>query len=366
MSQRATIDAFLEPLPTLGGAPLFDVRTPAEFARGHIPGAHNLPLFSDEERAVIGTLYKQRGRHEAMLQGLDLIGPRMRAMVEQVERIVGMSPEEYSGPPLRVHCWRGGMRSGSVAWLLSFYGYPCVVLDGGYKAFRRHVLDTFERETLTYLIVGGPTGSKKTELLAALAAHGEQTIDLEALANHRGSAFGHLLLDEQPSVEHFENMLAMALRACDPARPVWLEDESRLIGSVVLPSPFYQAMQRSKTFVIEIPLEERVAHLVKLYGKAKKRALVDAFTGIRKKLGGKKFTDALDALDERRLDQAAAIAITYYDKAYAHALGKREGSGIEHISFARKEATPGASHEDSGVVLGARASALISRAAMAE
>ena len=184
------IDAFL----AAGGA-LLDVRTPAEFRQGHIPGAANLPLFSDAERAEVGTLYKQQGRQAAVLRGLALVGPRMEALAAE---LVTWS-ERSAGAPLRLHCWRGGMRSGSVAWLAQQLELPVLLLEGGYKSYRRWVLELFERPWPLRLL-GGRTGCGKTELLLALRERGAAVVDLEGLAHHRGSSFGGLGLPEQPSV----------------------------------------------------------------------------------------------------------------------------------------------------------------------
>lgn len=308
---------------------IFDVRTPAEFEQGHIPGAHNLPLFSNEERAVIGTTYARKGQRQAIMEGLDYIGPRMRAIVEHVRATIG-EPEEHD-QPVHVHCWRGGMRSGSVAWLLEFYGYTCVVLDGGYKAFRQLALATFLQPYPRLLILGGSTGSGKTQVLHELAELGEQVIDLEAFANHRGSSFGAVELPDQPSVEHFENELAMVWRKLDLSRHVWLEDESRMIGSVALPKALYEAMRSAHTIVPEIGRERRLDHLVEIYGTARKQDLLDGFVRIRKRLGGLALSQALDALDARDLRKAASIALDYYDKAYAHGLSQRPAELVSKL-----------------------------------
>lgn len=318
-SSRLKIDDFLA-FAQEGKGVCFDVRTPAEFEQGHIPGAVNLPLFTNEERVIIGTLYKQQGREDAILRGLDMIGPKMRGFIEQVRDVVG-TPDEC--PRVYVHCWRGGMRSESMAWLLSFYGYKGAVLDGGYKAFRQYVLATFDDFQHPLLVLGGSTGSKKTELLHELNKLGEQTIDLEAIANHRGSSFGGLQKGPQPSVEMFENLLATELRTLDNTRHVWVEDESRMIGSVILPKPLYDRMQQSTTYVICIPEEERLAHLINLYGKASKSELIEGFVKIRKRLGGLALAQALDALDRGDLEEATKIALTYYDKAYNYGLEQR-------------------------------------------
>ena len=208
-----TIEAFLA-----GEGPILDVRSPGEFARGHIPGARNLPLFDDEERSEIGTLYKQSGRRVAVQRGLERVGPRLASLAEALRQAADAGGEA----PLRLHCWRGGMRSGSVAWLAGTLELPVVLLEGGYKAWRRRVLERFERPWPLHLL-GGRTGCAKTELLLALRQRGVAVIDLEGRAHHRGSSFGALGLPPQPSTEHYENLLAADLDALEGAPEIWLE-----------------------------------------------------------------------------------------------------------------------------------------------
>ena len=183
--------------------PLADVRTPAEFAHGHVPGAFNLPLFSDEERVSIGTTYKQVGKEAAILLGFDLTGPKWSGFIKQA---LEMAPEKK----IAVHCWRGGMRSGAMAWALDIYGFEVYQVEGGYKQYRRWVLDQFEA-TYALFILGGMTGSGKTRILHELRSLGQQVIDLEELAQHRGSSFGSMNKLVQPTQEQFENNLASEL-----------------------------------------------------------------------------------------------------------------------------------------------------------
>ncbi|HVZ56322.1 MAG TPA: rhodanese-like domain-containing protein, partial [Chitinophagaceae bacterium] len=184
--ERIPIEAFLQ---RLGQGPLIDVRSPAEYGHAHLPGAVSLPLFSDGERKIVGTLYKQEGREPAIRAGLDFFGPKMRPMVETVASWAGSPGSAPGGPPtVLVYCWRGGMRSAGVSWLLDLYGFRVYTLIGGYKRFRGYVLDTF-RTLFPLRLVGGYTGSGKTELLGELRKMGQAVIDLEALAVHRGSAF---------------------------------------------------------------------------------------------------------------------------------------------------------------------------------
>jgi tRNA 2-selenouridine synthase len=313
---------------------VFDVRTPAEFEKGHLLGAKNLPLFTDEERAVVGTLYKKEGRHRAILEGLDFVGPRMRQMVEAVERMAGPPGEE-----VLVHCWRGGMRSSSFAWLLELYGYRVTTLEGGYKAFRRWVIAELD-EPPPLRVIGGPTGVGKTEILWALEQMGEPVIDLEGLANHRGSAFGGLLLSEQPTQQHFQNRLAMAYRAVKPrGEPVWIEDESRLIGSCHLPNALVDALGSAPIYFLEAPIEERLGRLVDVYGEAPPRLLRESFEKIKKRLGGLHTKEAKQAVDAGDLAEAARHALRYYDKAYDRALSKRDDGTVCRVEVQGDPAT---------------------------
>lgn len=298
--------------------PIVDVRSPSEYAKAHIPGAVSLPLFSDTERAEVGTLYKKKGSQSAVLRGLDFVGPKMRSLVEEAGKLV---PDRK----LLLHCWRGGMRSGSVAWLLDLAGFEVHLLKGGYQAYRRHVHQVIERER-HYLILGGKTGSGKTEVLHGLQAHGEQVVDLEGLANHRGSSFGGIGQEDQPSTEHFENMLCDVLAGFSDDRPVWLEDESRRIGRVYLPDSIYGSIQTSKVLAIEVGKENRVERLVRDYGDAQTHELAAAIDRIAKRLGGQHVQAAQEALAAGDLAKVADITLTYYDKTYTHGL-KRRGEG---------------------------------------
>ena len=217
--ERTPIETFLD-----AGGPVLDVRAPAEFAQGHIPSAHNLPLFSDEQRAAVGTTYKQQGRQAAVQLGLDLVGPRLGRLGEQLQEMASQA----GGAPLRLHCWRGGMRSESLAWLSAQLGLKVVLLEGGYKAFRRWVLQQCEAPWPIHLL-GGRTGTGKTDLLLALAQEDVAMLDLEGLAHHRGSSFGNLGLPPQPSSEHYENRIALELHRQRDARQIWVAAAGRCV-----------------------------------------------------------------------------------------------------------------------------------------
>ena len=211
---------------------IIDVRSPKEFSQGHIPGAYNLPLFSNEERALVGTCYKQKGKEPAIKLGLEIVGPKMASFIEDARKI---SPNKQ----MLVHCWRGGMRSSSMAWLLELTGFDVSILKGGYKAYRNFALAIFN-EDYKLKILGGKTGSGKTQLLHQMNKLGIQIIDLEAIAHHKGSAFGKIGHDAQPTSEQFENNLAMALQTLNAKKEIWLEDESKGIGKCFIPMNFWQ------------------------------------------------------------------------------------------------------------------------------
>lgn len=290
-----------------------------------MPEAHNLPLFSNEDRAVVGTLYKDEGRKKAIRVGLDLVGPRMGELVDQVVDVLGQPVPEQ---PALVHCWRGGMRSQSVAWLLGLYGYDTHTLEGGYKAYRRDVLARIS-EVPPLIVLSGRTGSGKTAILHHLREIGHPVIDLEGLAEHRGSAFGSLV-EDQPTQQSFENRLADAL-AVEGSRPVWIEDEGRMIGRNNVPQPVYKAIRTSPVVVVQVPLEDRVQNLVEDYGETPASELVEAFDRISKRLGRERAQMAIRSVENRDYANAARIALDYYDRAYDHGLSKRDPGTVHRI-----------------------------------
>lgn len=299
--------------------PVIDVRAPLEFDQGHIPGALNIPLFSDEERRVVGTAYKQVNKEAAMYLGLDFAGKKLVELAKQGEKVAGR------GKTLLVHCWRGGMRSKSMVWLFETMGIKCHLLEGGYKSYRRHLHEQLE-VPLSLLVVGGRTGSGKTDILFHLREKGEQIIDLEGLAHHKGSAFGALGEDPQPTTEQFENNLHSALHSLDRSRRIWIEDESRNVGRCVIPGPFYQQMRDAKIVFLDISRELRASHLVKHYAGYEKEELKSCIQRISKKLGGDRTRNALEAVDGSDFLSTAMITLHYYDKSYMFSLAKNHES----------------------------------------
>lgn len=317
MKPRISATSFLQQQKSTD-IPLLDVRAPAEYASGHIPGALNMPLFTDAERAIVGTLYKQESREAAFLKGLDLIGPKMSQFVRAAKEV---APENQ----LLIHCWRGGMRSESMAWLYRTAGFEVGVLEGGYKGYRKQAR-TDLAQPLSLLVLGGNTGSGKTDILHALAAAGEQVIDLEGLAHHKGSAFGAMGQAPQPTTEQFENNLHKRLLELDPKRRIWVEDESRSIGKVFIADPFWKQMEQAPTLVIEVPVQVRVQRLVREYAAFSPQSLEDAFLRIQKRLGGLRLQQAREALAKGDFASTAEIALAYYDKAYNMCLAAKKHS----------------------------------------
>lgn len=326
--QKVTIEEFLQ---LAKQHPVFDVRSPGEYLHAHIPAAYNLPLFSDEERKMVGTAYKQESRETAIKIGLDYFGVKMKKMVEEAESIVqdhksGVRNFQTTDSKLLapnavlVHCWRGGMRSAGVAWLLDLYGFKVYTLVGGYKVFRKWTLQQFEKE-YAFNIIGGYTGSGKTLLLHEFKKKNKSIVDLEGLANHKGSAFGGM--GKQPSQEMFENLLALSLNAQELA-PTYLEDESQRIGNLQIPMPLWKTIRKSPVFFVDIPFEKRLEYITAEYGKLEKEKLVNAVIRIQKRLGGLETKNAINFLLEDNIKESFRILLKYYDKWYGKALLNRE------------------------------------------
>ena len=296
---------------------IIDVRSPGEYAHAHIPNAFSLPLFNDEERAAIGTTYKQESREAAIKLGLPFFGTKMQNMIEQVEGWAA-NYEKTNGkkPIILIHCWRGGMRSAAVAWLLDLYGLKTEQLTGGYKAYRNWVLAQFEKD-YSMKVLGGFTGSGKTEILLQLQKSKLPVIDLEGLANHKGSAFGALGQNAQASQEQFENNLARALLNISSQHPYfWIEDESQRIGTNMLPITFFKNMRNSICYFIDIPFDARLQFIAQAYGKFAVADLIAATLRIQKRLGGLETKTAVNLLVENNIEGAFSILLKYYDKVY--------------------------------------------------
>ncbi len=308
---------------------VIDVRSPSEFAHARIPDAYNIPIFSDEERKIIGTAYKQESKEIAIKLGLDFYGPNMRGIVEKVQELVAVSESKT----LIVHCWRGGMRSNAIAWLLDFYGFEVLLLEGGYKKFRLWGIQQFEIE-YNFNIIGGFTGSGKTLILDEFKTNGEIQIDLEGLASHKGSALGAIGQAPQPSQEMFENSLALKLfRATEVGngKVIYIEDESQRIGQLFVPLKIHEQMRKSNVFFLTIPFEVRLTYLVAEYGNHSKELIIAAIERIQKRLGGLETNNAIAYLVNDDTKECFRILLNYYDRWYEKGLNARE-NGKNKIS----------------------------------
>lgn len=382
------------PLPVV----IIDVRTPSEYERGHIPNAINIPLFTNEERVVVGTLYKQRSREVAIRRGLELVSPRMTLLASQLLAFSQQHQQQQQpNIPMYIYCHRGGMRSASVAWLAhEILHIPNVrTLSGGYKCYRRHVLDLFDDDdddnskqqqqtstttTTTYTwpqlhLLGGRTGCGKTDILLALRdnnnnIHEEKNgdgsgsvavVDLEGLANHRGSSYGSVGLTniQQPTVEQFENNLAAILlpmllnnNNSSNVKQIWLENENVMIGQCRIPTGLWYRMKNAPMVTIHRTFEERVSYLVSIYANnntddgnninGKEHAtttttsvgklLSDATRRISKRLGPQRTTLALEAIEAGNWDVACRHILDYYDRTYDKDISTRTSVIVVDVS----------------------------------
>ena len=314
---KTDVENFLELSKSI---PVCDVRSPAEYNSGHIPGAVNIPLFSNSERESVGIKYKKEGRLPAIKEGLALIGTQLSEKLSEACKL-------SENNKLLVYCWRGGMRSESMSWLFSLAGINARTLDGGYKSYRRHILEKLS-EQRKMIILGGLTGSGKTHILNYLKAQSQQVIDMEGLASHKGSAFGALGQNPQPTTEHFANILYNEWEKLDPANPVWLEDESRHIGSVFIPEVYFSNMQKSPVIVLMMDMDIRLPRLLKEYSLFQKDELKAAVMRIAKRLGGDNLKEAIKAIDNDNFAKAIEITLTYYDKAYLYGLSRKTPDNI--------------------------------------
>ncbi len=292
---------------------LIDVRTPLEFADDHIPGAFNVPLLSNEERVEVGTIYKQIGPVEARRRGLELTCHRFYVMVDQIMSL-------SAGKPIVVYCWRGGLRSHSVAMLVESCGTPARQLAGGYKAFRANVIEYFERCNFIspLIVMHGMTGTGKTTFINGLDPLRWATIDLEGLACHRGSAFGALGLAQDFTQKHFETVLWDAFRQLPVDSPIVLEGESQRIGKYSLPGCLYQKMADSCRVWCHAAIETRVQRLVDEYAHPEYQSeMLDALERIKKKLGGPRYSELKSRIEEWDVEGIARDLIEgYYDRMY--------------------------------------------------
>jgi tRNA 2-selenouridine synthase len=295
---------------------LIDARSEKEYIHAQIPGAVNIPLLNNEHRHLVGIEYKKNGREAAVSLGFELVGPHFHKFIKKADEL---SKKKEA----MIYCWRGGMRSSIMAWVLSMAGYKISLLKGGYKSFRNLILSQFAIPR-QILILGGHTGCGKTELLKELNKLGQSIVDLEDLANHKGSAFGSLGLPEQPSNEHFENLLGCILRRMTHEKLIWVEAESHSIGRVKIPDDFFDQLQNAPLIEIIASRQYRMKRIKDEYCIFPKEQLAGCTEKLSKRLGNQRLSEALSALSDRRFDDWLEILMDYYDKTYLHSLNERK------------------------------------------
>lgn len=348
MPEKINVEQLLQLRKTIA---VVDTRSEGEYEHAHIPGAKNLPLLNNDERAKVGTCYKQKGREEAVLLGFDLVGHKFGDYIRKAKELSknptqpspqgralsdGNSPLVGELEGVVIYCWRGGLRSNTMAWLLEKAGMNVYVLEGGYKTFRHWVLEEFNKP-LDVLVLGGKTGSGKTYILNEIKKQGEQFIDLEEIAHHRGSSFGALGQPAQTSTEQFENLLALELLNIDRTKTLWLENESSKIGTVKIPDSIFYKMRSAQVVEIEVPLEKRVQNIINDYAAFPKEKLVEATKRIERKLGNKAMNEALNFLEEKDYFNWIKILLNYYDKAYNFSRNKRQPDTIFPVEISEND-----------------------------
>lgn len=308
---------------------IIDVRSPAEFAKGHIPGAHNIPLFSDTERALVGTAYKHEGKQNAMRLGMEIFGPQISKYIDEISKI-------SNNKPVVIYCWRGGMRSKSICMILQFFGLHASQLLGGYKALRSHLYEKAEKPR-KLILLGGATGCGKTKILKALKKFGEQVVDLEHLAHHKGSVFGGLGEQPQPTQEQFITNVLLELYATDSTKPVWIEKESSRIGKLTIPYQLWHHMQLAPVISINLPKKNRIMNLIEDYGTFSPEQLRNCLEQITKQLtvflGREQTKQIAQLLQEKNYAHALELLLPYYDRLYAYNMQKDPRKEVYHITL---------------------------------
>ena len=301
--------------------PIVDVRSPIEFSKGHWPGAINIPLFSDIQRELIGKSYKKESRLKAILNGLKATLPNTKNLLKIIHETTNEEKREINS--LRIYCWRGGMRSSAFAWLARTIGVKTYLLEGGYKSYRKWVSTQFEAY-LPIRLVGGKTGTRKTDLLNHINNKNIYVIDLEGIANHRGSSFGALGMKKQPSTQQFENILAESINKFHKSKAIeiWIEAESSTLGKCRIPKSLYTKMRNAPILEIIKSVNERVDNLVNVYSQNSQIELKDAVNRISKRLGPQRTKEAILAIEKKEWSKACKAMLYYYDKCYEYELKK--------------------------------------------
>jgi tRNA 2-selenouridine synthase len=333
MSRVLLIEDYLQNIFS-GSHLLIDVRSESEFFQGRIPGAVNLPLLNDEARKEVGITYKQQGKNAAVEKGFELTGGKFYGFIKAVKDYLQLKQQTTNdkSDTILLYCWRGGMRSSIMSWLLETAGIPTLLLKGGYKSYRRWALEQIEAER-KIIILGGKTGNGKTFLLNQLKKSGQQILDLEALANHRGSAFGAIGMEPQPRQEHFENLIAFELAKTNPNQILWVENESRKVGSLKIPDILFNRMLAAPLVEIILSYEERINRIDDEYGKFPVEELKANTIKLERALGGARMKEAVQLLEENKIREWIKMMLEYYDKTYEYGLSLRSPEQISKIEF---------------------------------
>ena len=299
---------------------IIDVRSPSEYHQGHILGAINIPLLDDESRKIVGTTYKQEGKDKAVLMGFELEGKNFSNKINQLLN------HQKSGNIL-VYCWRGGLRSNIMSWLFDKAGFEVSLLKGGYKSFRNRCTEVFNFP-YNLLILGGQTGSGKTRILHQFKENNIQVVDLEGIANHKGSAYGGLGMKEQPTQEQFENSIALVLLSMNAKNYIWVEAESIMIGKNQIPNGFFEQMRNGTFLNLHLDKELRINNIINEYSHFDKNLLINATKKIEKKLGGLAYKNCIEALEKQDYSLWIDYLLVYYDKAYIKGIELRKKEDI--------------------------------------
>ena len=302
--------------------PLIDVRSPDEYYKGNLPNSINIPLFDNEERSIIGTIYKNYGREKAVIKGLEFLANKIDNMVNNLIKAIDIYKSNNNNSKLeesiiKIYCARGGMRSLSISWLLEKYNLKNITLKGGYKTYRKWTLDSFNKNW-ELVVLGGKTGTGKTKLLKLLNENNFQIIDLEGLACHRGSTFGGLGMNKQPSNEQFENLIAEELRRFTKNKKIFIEAESANIGKCKIPHEFFSQMKTAERIEIVRSESNRLEELIKTYSVFKEKELIEAVLRIKKRLGPQRTKKAIESIKNKDWKSVCKSVLEYYDKCYEY------------------------------------------------
>lgn len=299
------------------GALLVDVRTALEFNEATIPGAVNVPILNDAERVEIGTLYKEQGSDIARIRGVELVAPKIPQLIQTINSL-----RTNQRRPIVIFCWRGGLRSRAMTAFLQLAGFPAFQLRGGHKAFRRLVVDFFDHgDWGRMLVLRGLTGVGKTRVLQQLSQQDQPVIDLEGLANHRGSAFGGVGLGQQPGQKKFESLLWAALQSIPKGSWALTEGESRHIGKIILPVRFFQSLQIEKTLWLETEFEKRIQIILEDYtvSELAEETFIQPIQSLQRRLGMTEVENMLELLRQKNWHELVSeLMLKYYDPLYCH------------------------------------------------